>query len=74
MSQLTSSADSSVQRVPARPLAARRGGRTITHEEIAGLAFTKWQVRGCPLGDSQRDWFEAENELKAQRRVATRTR
>jgi hypothetical protein len=36
----------------------------VTHDAIAKLAFQKWQKRGCPAGQDQRDWFEAERELK----------
>jgi hypothetical protein len=37
---------------------------------IARLAFEKWHARGCPQGDDQRDWFEAEQELSAASSVA----
>ncbi len=33
-------------------------------DAIAQLAFQKWQNRGCPPGEDQQDWFEAERELK----------
>ena len=32
---------------------------------IARIAFEKWQARGCPDGDDRRDWFEAEQEVRA---------
>jgi ribonuclease I len=37
----------------------------IPHDAIARLAFQNWQKHGCPVGDDQRDWFEAERELKS---------
>jgi hypothetical protein len=37
----------------------------IKRDSIAALAFQKWQRRGSPTGDDQRDWFEAEKELAA---------
>jgi hypothetical protein len=37
----------------------------VMREAIAQLAFQKWQKRGCPTGQDQRDWFEAEGELKS---------
>jgi ribonuclease I len=37
----------------------------ISQDAIAKLAFQKWQKRGCPNGEDQKDWFEAERELKA---------
>jgi len=42
------------------------------HDEIERLAFHKWQKRGCPTGDAQRDWFEAEAELKVRRAGSAR--
>ena len=50
------------QSAPERTTAAGK----ITQEGVAQLAFQKWQKRGCPNGDAQRDWFEAEAELKAR--------
>jgi ribonuclease I len=54
-----------------RTLAARGAIRTSMGasmpDEIARLAFHKWQKRGCPFGDGQRDWFDAEAELKSRR-------
>ena len=62
MAQLTTKS------APARPLTA--GTTTnrppaISRDTIAALAHQKWQRRGCPAGDDQRDWFEAEKELAA---------
>ncbi len=37
----------------------------VSHDAIAKLAFQKWQRRGRPIGDSLRDWEEAEAEVKA---------
>jgi hypothetical protein len=40
--------------------------RTITpptHEEIAVLAYELWEIRGCPEGSSEEDWFSAERQL-----------
>jgi len=44
----------------------------VTREAIAQLAFQKWQKRGCPTGQGQRDWFEAERELKLLQATSTR--
>jgi hypothetical protein len=35
----------------------------ILHEQIAALAYTLWQERGCPEGSAEEDWFRAEKEL-----------
>ena len=39
------------------------------HEEIALLAYSYWEARGCQGGSSEEDWLRAEREL----REATRT-
>jgi Protein of unknown function (DUF2934) len=44
----------------------------VTREEIAKLAFQKWQKRGCPNGEDQRDWYEAERELKGSQPARAR--
>jgi hypothetical protein len=33
-------------------------------EEIATLAFSYWQARGCQGGSPEDDWLRAENELR----------
>ena len=35
------------------------------HEEIAALAYSLWQARGCPEGTPDDDWFKAEEVLQA---------
>ena len=32
-------------------------------DEIAALAYSYWQARGCPFGTSEEDWFMAERAL-----------
>lgn len=39
---------------------------TINLDKIAMRAYEKWCKRGCPHGSDQRDWYEAEAELKAE--------
>jgi hypothetical protein len=36
------------------------------HEDIAALAHTLWQARGCPEGSSEEDWYQAAHELRAR--------
>ena len=36
------------------------------HEQIARLAYSHWQARGCPEGSPEEDWFRAESELREQ--------
>lgn len=33
-------------------------------EEIARLAYSYWQARGCPEGSPEEDWQRAEDELR----------
>lgn len=35
----------------------------VDSEEVARLAYTRWQARGCPDGSPEEDWFLAEREL-----------
>lgn len=35
----------------------------IGHEDIARLAYSYWEARGCPYGSPEEDWFRAEAEL-----------
>lgn len=42
---------------------AGSGRSAVSQEEVARRAYDKWQRRGCPHGEDQRDWFEAEREL-----------
>jgi hypothetical protein len=39
--------------------------RTI-EDQIAARAYEKWKQRGCPQGDSSRDWFAASAEVRAE--------
>jgi len=42
------------------------GTMTIPCEKIAMRAFEKWSKRGYPHGSDQRDWYEAETELRME--------
>jgi hypothetical protein len=39
---------------------------TFTHERIAERARIIWQSSGCRPGEDERNWFEAEAQLKAE--------
>ncbi|HMH28800.1 MAG TPA: DUF2934 domain-containing protein [Steroidobacteraceae bacterium] len=44
------------------------------HRSIGELAYRLWQARGCPEGNAERDWLDAEKQLKgAQRPIEPRT-
>jgi len=36
------------------------------HNEIAELAYSLWQGRGCPQGSPEEDWFRAAHQLRAR--------
>jgi hypothetical protein len=36
------------------------------HEDIARLAHSLWQARGCPEGSPEEDWFHAVHNLRAR--------
>jgi hypothetical protein len=36
----------------------------LSQQEIASLAYSIWQERGCPLGSAEEDWFEAKRRLQ----------
>lgn len=35
-----------------------------THEQIAERAKNIWQEHGCAVGQDEKNWFEAETQLK----------
>jgi hypothetical protein len=59
-------------RTSAAPAQSAAPAPELTREAIAKLAFQKWQKRGCPTGEDQRDWYEAERELKTSQAGRTR--
>ena len=38
--------------------------RPVNRHKIAALAYEFWQVRGCPEGTPEDDWFRAEKEIE----------
>lgn len=32
--------------------------------DVAVIAYRLWEERGCPQGDAERDWYEAEREAR----------
>jgi hypothetical protein len=38
----------------------------LEHDDIARLAYSYWEARGCPHGSPEEDWFRAEMELLEQ--------
>jgi hypothetical protein len=42
------------------------GVELFGHAEIAALAYKLWQARGCPEGSSEKDWFDAAEQLRSR--------
>jgi len=38
--------------------------RVPNHDEIARLAYSYWEARGCQGGSAEADWLRAERELR----------
>lgn len=38
----------------------------ITHEQIAERARQIWEQHGCPQGEDEKNWREAERQLQAE--------
>ena len=39
------------------------------HRSIGELAYRLWQARGCPEGSAERDWLDAEKQLRSAQRA-----
>jgi hypothetical protein len=49
------------------PAAAVASSYTATtYQNIARLAYTYWEARGCQGGSPEQDWLRAEQELSAK--------
>jgi len=47
-----------------KPIA--RSAQTLAHDQIAERAKRLWQQRGCPQGQDEYIWHEAERQLKRE--------
>ena len=43
------------------------GDESPSHDEIAVLAYSYWEARGCQGGSPDEDWLRAERELRTRR-------
>lgn len=39
------------------------------HRSIGELAYRLWQARGCPEGTAEKDWLDAEKQLRSAQRA-----
>lgn len=42
----------------------------MEQDDIALLAYSYWEARGCPYGSPEEDWFRAEIELRQRAAAA----
>jgi hypothetical protein len=57
---------------PAAETPAASIGARPSHEEIATLAYSLWQARGCQHGMANEDWLSAEKDLIAKKEESER--
>ena len=50
---------------PEPPPIPGASGHELEAQEIARLAYSYWEARGCPEGSAEADWLRAEQELRA---------
>jgi len=46
------------------PVANASASVAATHEEIARLAYSYWEARGCQGGSPEEDWLRAEMAIR----------
>jgi hypothetical protein len=49
-----------------RAVTVGHGIAAFGHNDIAALAHTLWQARGCPGGSAEADWFLAVDQLRSR--------
>jgi len=45
---------------------ASKPAPTLTYEEIAARAEQIWREKGCPAGQDEQNWHEAERQLREE--------
>jgi len=45
---------------------AGRPAANLTHQQIEQRAKEIWQKKGCPAGQDEKNWHEAESQLKQE--------
>jgi hypothetical protein len=53
---------------------ASEGKGHFEHEEIARLAYSYWEARGCQGGSSEEDWFRAQAKIRLRKENLKETR
>jgi nucleoside-specific outer membrane channel protein Tsx len=42
----------------------RQASQAVSEDAIAALAYQLWLERGCLIGSDEKDWYQAERELR----------
>ena len=66
MSKSKAAQVSAMQQVHKAPHSGSCATAMLTHEEIARRAYEIYVEKGCPQGQSEQNWLQAEQELKNQ--------
>ena len=61
-----SSGGAATAEAPAPARRRKRKSAAIDDQMIAARAYTIWQARGCPQGQEQANWHEAEQQLREE--------
>ncbi len=48
------------------PARRKRKNAALDQQVIAARAYTIWQARGCPQGQEQANWQEAEQQVRQE--------
>ena len=52
---------------PVEPVAETAASGSVPEcEQIARIAYSYWQARGCPEGSPEEDWLRAEADIRKQ--------
>lgn len=61
---VSAASGASVARAVNAIMEAAGSGSIPDHEQVARVAYSYWQARGCPEGSPEQDWFDAEAALR----------
>ncbi len=56
--------------VPEKPIVEVPAAQISEQDEIARIAFSYWEARGCQGGSPEEDWARAEQEVHSRRKIS----
>ncbi len=62
----TSKSESTAIKTESQTAAKTRVTPLLTHQQIAERASAIWKQKGCPAGQDEKNWLEAEAQLKKE--------